>query len=121
MNHVIDLTRYSFSWRAIWNRYRAINETIPRWMNVVRAISTEGFGRPRYHRTVRRLLDEAPSFRRYFEGDGDSLPAFYVNRVKRDLRSHWDFLPEGALDHDPNAYFKAKAAVPLAPAPSAAV
>src|SRR5690349_1563931 len=36
-DHVIDLTRYSFSWRAIWNRYRAIDETIPRWMNVVRA------------------------------------------------------------------------------------
>lgn len=115
-DHVVDLTRYTFSWRAIWNRYRAIDETIPRWMNVVRAISTEGFGRLRYHSTVRRLLDEDLSFRRYFEGESNSVPAFYVSRVKSDLGPHWDFLPEGALYHDPNAYLKSKTAVGLAPA-----
>ncbi|HYQ96360.1 MAG TPA: radical SAM protein [Candidatus Eisenbacteria bacterium] len=120
-DYVIDLTRHSFSWRAIWNRYRAIDEKIPRWMNVVRAISTEGFGRLRYHRRVRRMLDEDPSFRGYFEGESSSVPAFYVNRLKRDLSSHWEYLPEGALSHDPNAYLnKAKAPVPLAPSPSPA-
>ena len=113
-DHVIDLTRYSFSWRAIWNRYRAIDETIPRWMNVVRAISTEGFGRLKYHSTIRRLLDEDASFGRYFEGTSDSVPEFYVNRLRRDLGPHWDFLPEGALRHDPNAYLNANSAVTLA-------
>ncbi len=113
-DHVIDLTKYSFSWRAIWNRYRAIEEPIPRWMNVVRAISTEGFGRIKYHSTVRRLLDEDASFGNYFEGGSDSVPQFYVNRVKRDLGPHWDFLPEGALRHDPNAYLNGKSTVPIA-------
>ena len=89
-------------------------------MNVVRAISTEGFGRLKYHSTVRRLLDEDTSFSKYFEGASDSVPEFYVNRVKRDLGPHWDFLPEGALRHDPNAYLNSKSAVTLAPAPGRA-
>jgi len=109
-DHVVDLTRYTFSWRAIWKRYRAIAEPIPRWMNVVRAISTEGFGRLRYHGTVRRMLDDA-AFGSYFEGNGASLPQFYIDRVKRDLGPHWAFLPEGALYHDPNAYLNAKKGV----------
>jgi hypothetical protein len=108
-DRVVDLTRYTFSWRAIWNRYRAVAEPIPRWMNVARAISTEGFGRLRYHRTVRRMLDGA-AFGSYFEGNGASLPQFYIDRIKRDLGPHWAFLPEGALYHDPNAYLNAKEA-----------
>ena len=55
--HVIDLTRYTFSWRAIFNRFRATRGMIPRWMNVVRAVSSEGFGRIKYHTEVRRRLD----------------------------------------------------------------
>jgi hypothetical protein len=41
-DHVIDLTGYSFSWRAIARRFRATRELTARGMNVVRAISTEG-------------------------------------------------------------------------------
>src|SRR5205807_2162729 len=36
-DHVIGLTRYTFSGRAIVRRFRATNAAIPRWMNVVRA------------------------------------------------------------------------------------
>jgi len=105
-DRVIDLTEYTFSWRAIVNRYRASKEAIPRWMNVVRAISTEGFGRIRYHNAVRQMLDQDPTFLPYFDGESESLPQFYVDRVKRDLGGLWDHLPEGALYHDPNAYLK---------------
>ena len=107
-DHVVDLTRYSFSWRAIGRRLRANREAIPRWMNVVRAISSEGEGRRKYYSTVRRLLDTDASVRRYFEGESDTLPAFYEKRVRRDLGPLWSFLPEGALHHDPNAYAKAE-------------
>jgi len=117
-DHVIDLTKHSFSWRAIGNRFRANRETLPKWMNVVRAISTEGFGRIGYHTRVRRLLDADQSFEPYFEGQSASLPQFYVDRVRRDLGSFWEHLPPGALYHDPKAYLKAHEAsgvsVPLA-------
>src|SRR2546429_1421032 len=46
---VIGLTGYTVSWRAIINRFRATRTMIPRWMNVVRAVSSEGFGRLAYY------------------------------------------------------------------------
>jgi len=105
-DHVIDLTKYSFSWRAIGRRFRGTNETIPRWMNVVRAISTEGFGRIRYHTRVRQLLDSDPALLAYFSGESHELPRFYADRIKSDLGTLWDALPEGSIHHDPNAYLK---------------
>jgi hypothetical protein len=37
---------YSFSWRAIRRRFRETPNATARWLNFVRAVSTEGFGRP---------------------------------------------------------------------------
>ncbi len=38
-DYLIDLSKYSFSWRAIYNRFRAIDAQIPKRMKFVRAIS----------------------------------------------------------------------------------
>ena len=117
-DHLIDVSRHSFSWRAILARFRASDQAIPRWMNVVRAVSSEGFGRIRYHTGIRRMLGEDRGFRAYFEGESRVLPEFYVRRVRRDLGPLWRFLPEGALFHDENAYLKeqidAESAAPVA-------
>jgi hypothetical protein len=86
---------------------RANRVTTARWMNVVRAVSSEGFGRIRHDSTVRRLLDHDTSMRRFFEGESEVLPAFYTERVRKDLGPWWDAMPEGSLRHDPNAYLKA--------------
>ncbi len=107
-DYLIDLSKYSFSWRAIYNRFRAIDAQIPKWMNLVRAISSEGFGRIKYYTEVRRRLDEDPQFRPYFEQETTELPDFYIERIKTDLGPFWDWLPEGAIYHDPNAYLKAE-------------
>ncbi len=108
--HVIDLTRYSFSPRAIFNRMKATNAFIPKWMNVVRAVSSEGYGRIDYYTEVRRRLDAEPQFRRYFERGTDVLPTFYADQIQKDLGPMWKWLPEGALQHDPNAYLKSETA-----------
>jgi hypothetical protein len=105
---VIDLTEYTFSWRAIFNRYKAIEDTIPSWMNVVRGISSEGFGRIKYYKTVLNLLETDRQFRRYFEQETAELPRFYRDRVLNDLGAMWQWLPKGALFHDPNAYLKSQ-------------
>ena len=76
-------------------------------MNVVKAVSTEGFGRLRYHREVRRL-DHDRQFLPYFEQETTELPHFYRDLVRQDLGQLWDWLPIGALDHDPNAYSKSE-------------
>ncbi len=105
-DRVIDLTKYSFSWKAIRRRARATKFGFATWINVVRAVSSEGFGRIEYYSTVRRLLDTDRSMRRFFEGETDEIPAFYVDRLRRDLGQLWDALPPGAVRHDPNAYLK---------------
>jgi hypothetical protein len=114
-DRVVDLTTYSFSARAIWRRFTATKGMIPKWMNVVRAVSSEGHGRMHYYQTVRTLLDSDSTVARYFEGQSDVLPAFYEDRVRRDLGTFWEMLPAGALNHDPNAYLHAEALRPTGP------
>jgi hypothetical protein len=100
----IDLPRYSFSWGALLGRFRATAGLAPRWMNLLRAFSTEGFGRLNSHRAIRRRLDADRQFRPYFEQETTELPRFDVTLVRRDLGPLWRWLPEGALYHDSNAY-----------------
>jgi hypothetical protein len=107
-DHVIDLTNYSFSWRAIARRAGATRGLTARGMNVVRAISTEGFGRLRYYKDIRRRLDEDPQLLPYFQGETVELPRFYLDLVRKDLGALWEWLPQGALAHDPNAYSKSE-------------
>jgi len=74
----------------------------------VRAVSTEGFGRARYHRAIRDRLDTDPQFRPYFEQESNVLPEFYKDIVSQDLGILMEWLPEEALYHDPNAYLKSE-------------
>ena len=103
-DHLIDLTKHTFSWSAILNRFKANRGTIARSMNVLRAVSSEGFGRIKYHTELRRRLDTDRQVRRYFEGETTELPQFYVDQVRKDLGTLWEWLPHGALYHDQNAY-----------------
>jgi len=103
--HVIDLTQYTFSPRAIVRRLRSTNAFIPKWLNVVRAISSEGYGRIRNYTAVCRKLEDDSQFRNFFDQKTDEVPQYYVKQVEQDLGSMWHWLPDGALSHDPNAYF----------------
>lgn len=107
-DHVIDLTRYTFSWQAIAKRFRATKALIPRWMNVVRAVSSEGFGRIRHYTELRRRLDGDRQVRAFFEQGTDVLPDFYAAQVRKDLGMLWEWLPDGALYHDPKAYLRSE-------------
>ena len=106
--HVIGLTGYSFSWPAVFQRLRATPAWTPRIMNLVRAVSTEGFGRLKYHREIRGRLATDLQFRRYFEQESTELPQFYIDMVREDLGPLLEWLPEGALYHDPDAYSKSE-------------
>jgi hypothetical protein len=119
-DRLVDLSEYSFSWRAIRRRVLANQGAIPRWMNVVRAVSSEGFGRIKYHTRVRELLDSDLTVRAFIDGRTTEIPAFYVDRIRTELGPLWEHLPPGALHHDPLAYLKAEA-VSLQPAAPIAV
>jgi hypothetical protein len=108
-DNVIGLRKHSFSWQAVARRFDANRGTIPRWMNAVRALSSEGAGRIRYDSRIRRLLDSDRALRRFFEGETTTVPHFYTDQVRSDLGRLWDSLPEGALSHDQNAYLRTHA------------
>ena len=91
---VIDLTKYSFSWRALARRFQATRGMAPRWMNLLRALSSEGFGRLRYYHEIRRRLDADREFLPYFEQQTRQLPKFYVDLV---LRGTWAPYGPGCL------------------------
>ncbi len=107
-DRLLDLTGYAFSWPKIYDRLRANRTAIPKWLNVVRSVSSEGFGRLRHHTRVRRMLDEDPTARRFFDGEDTLLPAFYRDKIRRDMGALWDQLPTGGLVHDQNAYLKSQ-------------
>ena len=97
---LIDLTAYSFSKKAIFRRLCATPGVTSRWMNLMRAVSSEGYGRLRFFRQVRHLLCTDVSFRKYFEGETRQLPSYYTDIIRRDLGLWWQWLPDGALVHD---------------------
>ncbi len=103
-DRLIDLTRYSFSWRTMARRVRGTTAGFATWFNLIRGISSEGFGRIRYHTMIRRLLDSDRHMRAFFEGETRVIPRFYIERIKRDLGAWWDFFPNGAIEHDAEAY-----------------
>lgn len=105
-DHVIDLTRYSFSARSIMNRFRATEGMTSKWLNFVRAVSTEGWGRLKYYSEIRARLDTDPQFAPYFEQESDELPDFYTGLIRKDLGELWGSLPAGGLKHDPYSYLK---------------
>jgi hypothetical protein len=85
-------------------RARGAAKGFPTWLNLIRGISSEGFGRIKYYTKVRELLDTDRSVAAYFAAETQELPAFYKQRVQRDLGPLWNYLPEGALYHDAAAY-----------------
>jgi hypothetical protein len=115
-DHVIDLVRYSFSRSAIMKRIRANKGVIVTAMNLVRAISSEGSGRLRYHREIRRRLNSDLQMHMYFEQETAELPEFYVSQVRKDLGPFWEWLPKGSLHHNPNAYLESVGGSPKIPA-----
>jgi hypothetical protein len=109
-DRLIDLQRHAFSWPSIRARYGAARRARPswlKWVNVLRARSSEGMGRLANFRRLRGMLDTSPDVRRYWEGETSEIPSFYVEWIKRDLGPLWPWLPEGGLQHDAQAYLKA--------------
>ena len=108
-DHLIDLFQYSFSWRAVVHRYKAVRAPLPRWMNVLRSRSAQGVGRVKRFREMRRRLDSDRQFRDFFEQESTEVPQFYVEQLLRDLGPFQQWLPEGALRHDPTPTSRGKA------------
>ena len=105
-DNVIDLIKHNISWQTLFNSYKAIPHATARWLNLIRVLPW--FEQLKYYREIRRRLDADPQFRPFFEGETTEIPQFYVERIRKSLGPFWEWLPEGALSHDPNAYLNAE-------------
>ena len=108
-DNLIDVTQHSFSPRMVYRRFVANRERIPRLLNIVRALSSEGLGRVRYFKEVRQQLDTNLQFRRFFEQETTEVPEFFLKRIQNAMGPFWEWLPKGALLHNPNAYLESVA------------
>ena len=61
-----------------------------------------------YYEDVLLRLRTDRSFRSYFEQEATEIPQYYADMIRKDLGPLWDWLPPGALEHDPKAYLKAQ-------------
>ena len=105
-DRMIDLREHAFSPGMIARRFSANRGSIPRIMNVLRGASSEGWGRTRYFREVRRRLDTDRSFRGFFEQENTDVPAFFTEKVDTALGPLKELLPGGGFDYDAYAYLK---------------
>lgn len=104
---ITDLYEYAFSWRAMGRRFRATRTLVPKVEQLFRGISSERNHKYLSHkRTLARLAE--PEVRRFLEGETTTLPAFYIDPIREDLGPLWDWLPEGAVYHNPNAYLESQ-------------
>ncbi len=86
-------------------RRLAINRGLkPRLYNLIRSVSSGGFGRINYHSKIRALLDTDISVGQFLEGERAELPTFYARKIRSKLSPLWDMLPEGATMHDHHVY-----------------
>ena len=105
-DHLLGLTEYSFSAKAIFRRWHGTRQFTSRAVNFLRAVSSEGYGRIRHFRRVRRAIATDDSVRRYLEGESRELPAFYVDKIRTDLGAMGPLLPKQAIHHDAYAFLK---------------
>ncbi len=102
-DRVIDLFRYSFSKRMIYNRFSAIRVPMIKWLSLALSLSVGGTGKLKHYLEIRHLLETDRGFRDFLEGESRIIPEYFTNRIRRDLGPLWQWLPKGALEYDPYA------------------
>ncbi len=102
---VADLSRYSLSLKQVAKRSWANTSWAAKGLNMIRGLSSS---KPRHYARVRGLMESDPEMKAFHAGTSRRIPAFYLDKVKKDLGPFWDHLPEGALEHDERAYLRSE-------------
>ena len=102
----LDLLRYSFSARAIHNRFKVNYERAPRWITLLLSLTIGGRGKERSLSNSLNKLKTDLDFQRFINRETDKVPAFMINNVKNDLGLLWKWLPNKSLSYNPNVFAK---------------
>jgi hypothetical protein len=98
-DRAIALMEHTWSPALMARRFAANRRPTPKILNISRGI-TEGRGRLRHHREVRRQLVEDPEFARFAAGDAASPPRFYFDAIRNQLGRYQDWVPPELLTPD---------------------
>jgi hypothetical protein len=98
---VADVTHHALGAQGTWRRFLANRGFTARMFNLFRGATT---GRPKYQAGMAAMLRADPAMLAFFNGETRTIPPFFEARIRNDLGSYWDALPDGALDYEPNAY-----------------
>lgn len=98
---VADLLGFTLGTRVIARRFLANGGWTTKWLNLLRAGTSS---RLKWQRSVSDLLGSDAAFRAYFDGKTSALPDRLKSRVKNGLGAMWPLLPDGAVEHNQNAY-----------------
>ncbi len=112
-DRMIDLRKHAFSNRILYHRLQATMGWTSKVVNILRG--KQDLGKVKYHLELQRRLREDKPFRAFFEQETNEIPLFFTEQIKKDLGPLWDWLPEGALYYDPNAYLHAVSELSLQP------
>jgi len=103
---MISLHEHSFSNKAIFRRFNVNRGWIPKAMNIVRATSSEGWGKIKYFYDVRHRLDTDIAFRKFYEQETTEVPPVLVNRIKNAMGPLWEWLPDRTVTHNPYSFLE---------------
>lgn len=101
--HMARLVGDAHSWSRIRRRFNATTGLHSRWFSALRASTSK---KRRYYEGLHAKLQAGGPLRDFFEGRTREIPAFFTDKIRRDLGPLWEALPAGALSHDQLAYLK---------------
>jgi hypothetical protein len=116
-SHICDVYAYAYSPKALTKRFfghigaAGPHRRLTRFEMLLRGSTSERKDKYGYFRMMKMKVEE-PSFRKYLDGETNEVPAWYTETVLNDLQHFREWLPEGALYHDPNNYERTMAYQP---------
>lgn len=113
-DHVIDTMDYSFRPAALLKRSWT-NRRMPHIAleQAFRGWSSERNNRTAYHRKMRHWLAHDPEVQAFMDGRTREVPRVMVDQIRTHLGPLWQYLPEDAVKHDPQAFLHSGTVHPL--------
>jgi hypothetical protein len=98
-DRAIALMEHSWSPTALARRFAANRRVAAKIINIGRGL-TEGRGRLRHHRVIRRQLGEDPEFAQFAAGESAKPPRFYFEAIRKQLGRYQEWVPPELLTPD---------------------
>jgi hypothetical protein len=97
--HFIDLLKYNFSYKVIHNRFKKLDVTTPMLIMLFMSLS-EGRSRVENLSCMLENLKRYQDFDSFVKKESAKVPAFMLEKVRRDLGPLWYWLPDKSLSYN---------------------